>query len=77
MSKPTTQLEELSYDDQYDTNIEDDDYGFIVGPDGELKHLFTPNDFELDPPPVVRKILKLLGIDDINSIGFDGDDTLH
>jgi hypothetical protein len=60
-----------------DADIGDEDYGFIIGPDGELKHLFTPNDFELDPPPVVKKILKLLGIDDINSVGFDGDDTLH
>lgn len=59
-----------------ESEIDAGDYGFIIGPDGELKHLFTPDDFELDPPPLVRKILKLLGIKDINSINFD-DNTLH
>lgn len=55
----------------------EDDYGFVFGPDGELKHVFTPNKFELDPPAVIKKILKLLGIDDINQLDFDGDGTLH
>ena len=55
-----------------------EDYGFIFGADGELKHLFTPEAFYLDPPPVVKKILKLLGIKDINSVAIDdGNDTLH
>lgn len=72
------QEHELDQDDlEALEEIGDEDYGFIIGPDGELKHLFTPNEFELDPPPVVKKILKLLGIDDINSVGFDGDETLH
>ena len=56
---------------------DENDYGFIIGPDGELKHLFTPDEFLLDPPPVVKKILKLLGITDINSLDFDGNDTVH
>ena len=55
-----------------------EDYGFIFGADGELKHLFTPEAFYLDPPPVVKKILKLLGIKDINAVSIDdGNDTLH
>lgn len=75
----TKQTQQQDHDDleAIDTDIGDEDYGFIIGPDGELKHLFTPNDFYLDPPPQVLKILKILGIDDINSIGFDGEDTLH
>lgn len=60
-----------------DLEIDSDDYGFIISADGELKHLFTPEDLFLDPPPVVRKILKALGIDDINNVGFDGNDTIH
>jgi hypothetical protein len=56
---------------------EENDYGFIIGPDGELKHMFTPNEFHLDPPPVVKKILKLLGIKDINQLDFETDGTLH
>ena len=62
------------------TDIDDelegiDDYGFIIGPNGELKHMFAPDEFDLDPPAVVRKILKLFGIKDINA-GWD-QDTLH
>lgn len=58
--------------------VDSQDYGFIFSADGELKHLFTPNDFYLDPPPMVKKILKLLGIKDINSVALDDcSDTLH
>lgn len=57
--------------------IGDEDYGFIIGPDGELKHLFTPDEFLLDPPPVVKKILELLGIKDVNALDFEGNDTIH
>lgn len=53
------------------------DYGFIIGPNGELKHIFTPDEFHLDPPPVVKKILKLLGIKDVNMLDFDTDGTIH
>lgn len=60
-----------------ETVADENDYGFIIGPDGELKHMFTPADFHLDPPPVVKKILKLLGINDINALDFDGDGTIH
>ena len=54
---------------------DDEDYAFIIGPDGELKNLFVPDGFDLDPPPKVKKILKLFGIDDINSAWSD--ETLH
>jgi hypothetical protein len=58
--------------------VDSQDYGFIFSADGELKHLFTPNDFYLDPPPLVKKILKLLGIKDINTVAIDdASDTLH
>lgn len=75
----TKQIQELDQD-QDDIELDeigDDDYGFIIGPDGELKHLFTPDDFLLDPPPVVKKILELLGIKDVNALDFEGNDTIH
>lgn len=56
---------------------DENDYGFIIGADGELKHIFTPNEFQLNPPPVVKKILKVLGIKDINMLDFDTDGTIH
>ena len=57
----------------------DTDYGFVIGADGALQHLFTPDQFYLDPPPVVRKILKLLGIKDINLVATDSapSDSIH
>jgi hypothetical protein len=75
----TKQIQELDQDqDEIELDeIGDDDYGFIIGPDGELKHLFTPDDFLLDPPPVVKKILELLGIRDVNALDFEGNDTIH
>ena len=58
--------------------VDSEDYGFIFSADGELKHLFTPDEFYLDPPPLVKKILKLLGIKDINTVAIDDcSDTLH
>jgi hypothetical protein len=75
----TKQIQELDQDqDEIELDeIGDDDYGFIIGPDGELKHLFTPDDFLLDPPPVVKKILELLGIRDVNALDSEGNDTIH
>jgi hypothetical protein len=55
-----------------------EDYGFVFDADGELKHMFTPEGFMLEPPPVVRKILKILGIKDLNMLPTQGEsDTLH
>jgi hypothetical protein len=66
------QEDELEIDDEY----EDGDYGFILGADGELKSMFAPEEFFLDPPPKVKRILKILGIKDINT-AWDGDETIH
>ena len=74
MSKPTLQLEELSYDDQYDTNIDDDDYGFIVGPDGELKSLFIPEHRPFKTPKNIQKIFKMFNLGDPGQLD---DPTLH
>jgi hypothetical protein len=64
--------DELDIDDEYD----DGDYGFILGADGELKSMFAPEEFFLDPPPKVKRILKILGIKDINT-AWDGDETIQ
>jgi len=79
MTKPITpeEIQEQEELEALDHEIEDGDYGFIISADGELKHMFTPDEFDLDPPKVVKKILKLLGINDINAVAFDQDQTLH
>lgn len=56
--------EELSVDDVYDTEITDEDYGFIIGPDGELKSVFLPENMPFKTPKNIAKILKMFGITD-------------
>ena len=75
MSKTTATIEELSPDEVYDTEISDEDYGFILGPDGELKSVFLPENVPFKPPKNIQKILKMFGITDIDNIA--GSETLH
>jgi hypothetical protein len=63
-------VEEIEEEDEFSA----DDFGFVIGPDGELKSMMIPEHLMDDPPEEVMLILKLFGIDDINSIG---DRTLH
>lgn len=51
-----------------------EDFGFIIGPDGELKTLMIPEHLMDDPPEEVKIILELFGIADIHQIDSR---TLH
>jgi len=73
MSK--TAQQEINQDDVYDTEISDDDYGFILGPDGELKSLFLPESLPFKTPKNIARILKVFGITDISNVY--NDQTLH
>jgi|Laugrefabdmm15dn_1035133.scaffolds.fasta_scaffold65855_2 hypothetical protein len=82
MSKNSQVVTEVELEEEElvveEMELDSQDYGFIISADGELKHLFTPDEFYLDPPPLVKKILKLLGIKDINTVATDDcSDTLH
>jgi hypothetical protein len=66
------QEDEFEIDDDYDEG----DYGFILSADGELKSMFAPEEFFLEPPAKVKRILKILGIKDINT-AWGGDETIH
>ena len=50
---------EADQEDDEDNELEDGDYGFIIGPDGELKTLMIPEDLMGDPPNSVKRILKI------------------
>jgi hypothetical protein len=76
MSKQT-QSQETAADSLDELGLDDGDYGFIISADGELKHLFTPEEFALYPPKTVQRILKIFGIKDINQVGFSDNDDLN
>lgn len=63
-------IDEVESEDEYSA----DDFGFIIGPDGELKSMMIPEHLMDDPPEEVRLILQLFGIDDIHEVG---NRTLH
>jgi hypothetical protein len=71
-NKPTPDfvVEELPIEDDYSI----DDFEFVIGPDGELKSMVIPEHLMDDPPEEIQLILKLYGIDDINTID---NRTLH
>jgi hypothetical protein len=56
--------EDISEDFSDEEEITDADYGFIIGPDGELKSMFLPDDPMQPTPDTVMTILKMFGIDD-------------
>jgi hypothetical protein len=64
----TTSLNNLEDNDDYeeDGDIDEDDYVFVLSPEGELKSLMFPEYFMEDPPKEVQKILKILGIKNIH-----------
>jgi hypothetical protein len=67
--------EELSIEDgMYDSDIGDEDYGFILGPDGKLKSVFLPDVVPFKQPKNVQKIFKLFGIADASALD---NTTLH
>ncbi len=45
-----------------------DDFGFILGPNGELKTFMIPEHLMTEPPEEVKMILSIFGIDDINDL---------
>jgi len=55
--------------EEYETNeLEADDFGFVIGPDGELKSFMIPEHLMTDPPEEVLAILSIYGIDDITTL---------
>lgn len=65
--------EDRTLDSIYEGEITNEDYGFILGPDGELKSVFMPIDY-FEVPDKVREIFKAFGIADPESVVVH---TLH
>lgn len=60
-------LSEEFLEEEYD-DYDDNDYCFIINPEGELKSIMFPEDLMEDPPKEIKKILKIFGIKDINDL---------
>jgi hypothetical protein len=56
--------EHIDEDFADDEEITDADYGFIIGPDGELKSMFMPDDPMQPIPDTVLTIMEMFGIED-------------
>ena len=67
MSKNNNDVPECEHSDEesrvelFDNEITNEDYGFILGPDGELKSVFMPLAY-FEVPDKVRAIFKTFGI---------------
>lgn len=66
----SVEIEEFEETDDFN----EDDFGFVIGPDGNLKSCMIPEHLMEDPPEEVLLILKLFGIEDIHELG---NPTLH
>jgi len=68
MTKNKEQIIEEVEDYNFDDDFTDEDYGFILGPNGELKSIMFPEDLMENPPPKIAKILKILGVTNIHQL---------
>jgi len=70
MTKTTVAIEEVTVDDMYETEISEEDYGFILGPNGELKSVFMPEVIPFKQPKNIQRILKIFGVHDIEKFNL-------
>lgn len=80
MSKLTKQIDEQIKEladmmAEGDDVFGDDDYVFVLGPDGQLKTAMIPEKASFESPENVNKILNIFGMSDIDNMG--GNSTLH
>ena len=75
MSKPVADdFEVIEVQDEQDIGAED--YGFVFDAEGNLKYAFVPEvTFNNDPPKIIKKIMKLLDVTDIEQ--FNNEITIH
>jgi hypothetical protein len=75
MTKATAPSIDEQLEEYYNDELSEEDYGFVLGPDGELKSVFLPDSTPFKAPKNVAKILKIFGIHDIDNISKD--EPLH
>jgi hypothetical protein len=55
----------------YPGDISNEDYGFILDSNGELKSIFLPEHVPFKAPKTVNKILRIFGISDVDNVDID------
>lgn len=68
---PNNNVEAIVQIEEYDEEANEygpDDFGFVLGPDGDLKSFMIPEHLMDDPPEEVMIILGLFGIDNIHDL---------
>ena len=71
--KSKKEIEQAIEDIVEDLDIDDEDYGFVIGPDGTLKMVFMPDAGVGDVVPAsVKKILKIFKIHDATQLETNG-----
>ena len=65
---------DIEVDDYDEEEFCEDDFGFIIGADGELKSMMIPENLMDDPPIEIKKILKIFGIKNLHTLD---NRTLH
>lgn len=69
MSKlASKQLDREEVLEEFEDDIGDNDYVFVLGEDGQLKTIFLPDDVPMSAPENVQTILTMFGINDIDSV---------
>jgi hypothetical protein len=56
--------------------INNDDYGFILDANGDLKSILMPEDYDEIPEKIIE-VFKMFGITDLNEIHLRLGHTLH
>lgn len=69
MTSKATEAYEEAYPE--DNEIGEEDYGFVFGPDGEIKYVFVPDVIPFKPPKNIVKIMKILGVSDLSQFNVE------
>ena len=63
-------------DELNEFNIDENDFGFLIDGEGNLKTVFGPNDLFGEPPEAVQKILDMFGVSSAE-LALRSGTTLH
>jgi hypothetical protein len=75
MGKQLAVIDEFDESEYGNQEISNEDYGFILDGNGDLKSIFLPENVPFKAPKNVNKILKIFGVVDVQRL--DNDPNVH